>query len=94
MRFLLAAIVGRAIGGSTGQMVSGAAAVIGHILPIWFGFRGGKAIASVPRGDGSSYLPEACPGRTCRVTGSTLGAIFFTTPRKAVREFLGVLCLA
>lgn len=91
---MIAAIAGRAIGGSTGQMVSGAAAVIGHILPIWFGFRGGKAIASVPRGDGSSYLPEACPGRTCRVTDSIPGAIFHITSRKAIREFLGVLCLA
>ena len=43
---MIAAIFGRAIGGATGQMVSGAAAVIGHILPIWFGFRGGKAIAT------------------------------------------------
>lgn len=43
---MAAAVVGRAIGGASGQMVSGAAAVIGHILPIWFGFAGGKAIAT------------------------------------------------
>ena len=43
---LAAAVVGRAIGGAPGQMASGAAAVIGHILPIWFGFAGGKAIAT------------------------------------------------
>lgn len=43
---MTAAVVGRAIGGAPGQMVSGAAAVIGHILPLWFGFVGGKAIAT------------------------------------------------
>ena len=43
---MIAAIAGRAIGGAAGQMVAGAAAVIGHILPVWFGFRGGKAIAT------------------------------------------------
>ncbi len=43
---MIAAIAGRAIGGVTGQMAAGAAAVIGHILPVWFGFAGGKAIAT------------------------------------------------
>ncbi len=43
---MAAAIAGRAIGGAPGQMASGAAAVIGHILPLWFGFSGGKAIAT------------------------------------------------
>jgi glycerol-3-phosphate acyltransferase PlsY len=43
---MIAAIAGRAIGGEIGQMVCGATAVIGHILPVWFGFRGGKAIAT------------------------------------------------
>ena len=43
---MAAALIGRAIGGAPGQMASGAAAVIGHILPVWFGFAGGKAIAT------------------------------------------------
>ncbi|HHY08780.1 MAG TPA: glycerol-3-phosphate acyltransferase [Corynebacteriales bacterium] len=43
---MFAVIAGRVIGGETGQIVSGAAAVIGHILPVWFRFRGGKAIAT------------------------------------------------
>ena len=43
---MAAAVIGRAIGGASGQMASGAAAVIGHILPVWFGFAGGKAIAT------------------------------------------------
>ncbi len=43
---MAAALIGRMIGGAPGQMASGAAAVIGHILPLGFGFRGGKAIAT------------------------------------------------
>ncbi len=43
---MAAAVAGRAIGGASGQMASGAAAVIGQILPVWFGFAGGKAIAT------------------------------------------------
>jgi len=49
---MAAALIGRAIGGAPGQMASGAAAVIGHILPVWFGFAGGKAIAT-PGGSAS-----------------------------------------
>ena len=41
-----AALVGQVIGGASGQMASGAAAVLGHMLPLWFGFAGGKAIAT------------------------------------------------
>jgi glycerol-3-phosphate acyltransferase PlsY len=43
---MIAALAGQAIGGAAGQMVAGAAAVIGHILPVWFRFKGGKAIAT------------------------------------------------
>jgi len=44
----LAAAVGvRLSGGDVrGGMVAGTAAVVGHMLPIWFGFRGGKSIAT------------------------------------------------
>lgn len=44
----LAAYVGMRLAGGDvrGGMVAGTAAVVGHILPIWFGFRGGKGIAT------------------------------------------------
>ncbi|MCR4425557.1 MAG: glycerol-3-phosphate acyltransferase [Firmicutes bacterium] len=44
---MLATVAGGLIAHSQlGAAAGGAAAVIGHILPIWHGFRGGKAIAT------------------------------------------------
>lgn len=43
---IASALAGQIIGGASGRMVSGAAAVIGHMLPVWFGFAGGKGIAT------------------------------------------------
>jgi glycerol-3-phosphate acyltransferase PlsY len=43
---MAATLTGLLIAGPAGQMAAGASAVIGHILPIWFGFKGGKAIAT------------------------------------------------
>ncbi len=42
----LASIGGRRIAGDDGTYVAGAAAVLGHCLPIWSGFRGGKGVAT------------------------------------------------
>ncbi|MEA4883969.1 MAG: glycerol-3-phosphate acyltransferase [Clostridia bacterium] len=42
----LATVAGGLISGwGAGAMVGGAAAVVGHIIPAWFGFRGGKGLA-------------------------------------------------
>ncbi|MDP1807630.1 MAG: glycerol-3-phosphate acyltransferase, partial [Acidimicrobiales bacterium] len=38
----LACAAGRRLAGATGAHVAGAAAVVGHCLPVWNGFRGGK----------------------------------------------------
>lgn len=40
-----AAAVGRRIAGPTGAHVAGTAAVVGHCLPVWNRFRGGKGVA-------------------------------------------------
>jgi glycerol-3-phosphate acyltransferase PlsY len=44
----VAAYVGMRLAGGDlqGGMTAGVASVVGHILPIWFGFRGGKGIAT------------------------------------------------
>jgi len=42
----LAAAVGRALAGGAGSNLAGAAAVIGHCLPVWSGCRGGKGVGA------------------------------------------------
>jgi len=37
---------GRRLGGDTGAHIGGTAAVVGHCLPVWNGFRGGKGVAA------------------------------------------------
>jgi len=46
LKGIAAAGVGLVIAGRHGGMVGGAAAVIGHIWPVFFGFRGGRGVAT------------------------------------------------
>ena len=41
-----ACAVGRRLAGDNGAHVGGTAAVVGHCLPVWNGFRGGKGVAA------------------------------------------------
>ncbi|HEY5624918.1 MAG TPA: glycerol-3-phosphate acyltransferase [Dehalococcoidia bacterium] len=43
---VFASVVGRRIGGANGAYSAGAASVVGHCLPVWNGFRGGKGVAT------------------------------------------------
>lgn len=46
LKGLVAAAVGSAIGGPAVGAAAGLAAVIGHIAPVWHGFRGGRGVAT------------------------------------------------
>ena len=56
----LACGAGRRLAGSTGAHVAGTAAVVGHCLPVWNGFRGGKGVA-VSLGQCAATFPAYLP---------------------------------
>ncbi len=41
-----ASAIGRVIAGSTGAHAAGSASVVGHCLPVWNGFKGGKGVGA------------------------------------------------
>ena len=56
----LACAAGGRLAGGTGAHVAGTAAVIGHCLPVWNGFRGGKGVA-VSLGQCAATFPAYVP---------------------------------
>jgi acyl phosphate:glycerol-3-phosphate acyltransferase len=56
----LACAAGRRLAGSTGAHLAGTGAVVGHCLPIWNGFRGGKGVA-VSLGQCAATFPAYLP---------------------------------
>ena len=49
-------LAGKVGAGETGALVGGVAAVLGHMFPVWLGFRGGKGVAT-----GLGVLAAASP---------------------------------
>ena len=46
LKTMLALWLGNLLGGTTGMCIGGAAALIGHCFPVYYGFRGGKAVSA------------------------------------------------
>ncbi|MBS0638388.1 MAG: glycerol-3-phosphate 1-O-acyltransferase PlsY [Proteobacteria bacterium] len=46
LKGLVAVLVARAMGGQPAALVAGLFAVIGHLFPVWLGFKGGKGVAT------------------------------------------------
>ncbi len=80
----LAAGIGLAAGGRPGGYVLGAAAIIGHVFPLWTRFRGGKGVAT-----GGGVLAVLAP-----ITFVSLVVIWFvlikTTHKASVASIVAV----
>jgi glycerol-3-phosphate acyltransferase PlsY len=67
----LASFAGRRLGGESGAYAAGTGAVIGHCLPVWSRFRGGKGIAT-SAGTAAVCFPAYMPVDLA-LAGGTLG---------------------
>jgi glycerol-3-phosphate acyltransferase PlsY len=67
----MAVLLGAYLFGAIGALLCGLAAIIGHLYPVWLGFRGGKGVAT-----GFGVLIAASPA-----AGLAAGAVWLITAR-------------
>lgn len=65
---VLASVAGRRIAAANGAYAAGAASVVGHCLPVWNGFRGGKGVAT-SAGTSLVCFPAYAPADVALATG-------------------------
>ncbi len=75
------ALIGAAAAGPLGAFWGGVAAVLGHLFPLWLGFRGGKGVAT-----GFGALIAASPG-----VGLTAGALWLLVAKIGRRSSVASL---
>ncbi len=71
MKGVFAVLIGADVAGSLGVLACGLAAVIGHLFPVWLGFKGGKGVAT-----GLGVLMAASP-----LTAAICCAIWLTVAK-------------
>jgi glycerol-3-phosphate acyltransferase PlsY len=76
-----AVLMGAQLNGPMGALLCGAAAVVGHLYPVWLGFRGGKGVAT-----GFGVLIAASPA-----AGLAAGAIWLIVARLSKYSSLAAL---
>lgn len=75
------ALIGAAVAGPLGAFWGGLAAVVGHLFPVWLGFRGGKGVAT-----GFGALIAASP-----VVGLSAGAVWLLVAKFGRRSSVASL---
>jgi glycerol-3-phosphate acyltransferase PlsY len=65
---VVASVAGRRLAGANGAYAAGAASVVGHCLPVWNGFRGGKGVAT-SAGTSLVCFPAYAPADVALATG-------------------------
>lgn len=86
---VLAGLVTRLVGGSDpeliklGELLGGTACVLGHIFPVYYGFRGGKGVVA------SAAMMLVVDWRVFLLILATFGIVFFT---KKIISLASVIC--
>jgi glycerol-3-phosphate acyltransferase PlsY len=70
---LATGFAGRALGGDVGAYLGATAAIVGHILPVWTRFRGGKGVATAA-GACAAVFPAFVPVNVALALATAVGA--------------------